>query len=743
MTMRKFASRAGASGLLMAMGATLLVVPPAQAAVRNGVPTFVWGAPTLLVDTNTNGRADEGDTVAWEGTLNANTAAEGFSMEYSLYVPVVTSGSFSPGNVSAKITGTTVVVNAEMAATGRVSAPTNFGGTYVYEEVGLPPSAGRYPIAPPSPAAAWVNPLIQVTPTEPTFTDACGGDNIAVSLPLAKDGVAWDVVNSSNVSGDTRITATATPEAGYTFGGAKSIWSQDDAGECLPDLVGSVTWGTPFLSTDVNENGVADAGDYVRFPYTVRYTGSEAFAAMHFRVADYGLSRFLPMDETGVASDGRDVLVTTGMVAAGRVEPLVHVVDYSVTYNSGSTLLNETNRALPASAPSAWLNPHPVTPFTPTFTDDCGANNITVATPLEQTGVNWAIDYGQDGTGNRTATAVATPGDGYSFASAKSSWTQTDAGPCPAVVDVVWLDPTLSVDANENGRIDEGDTVAFPYRLTYTGAEDYTSLLIDVADTTGWGVTVHFIPPDEREDTLYKGVSVTADMVTAGRVDQSPVTMSYSIDYGPHSVGNQTDVSLGTLTPPPYIQATEPINTTPSEFDPLESDLDGIAEGGLVICADGTPVVTVAHGESITVAGTDCSDLGDSTGTHLVAFSQPTILGADTFTVTIPEALAAGKHSLVLYASDGAVIGWQAITVTGWQQVAVTTPAGEAVVTPDTDSVAAVAGVADPASTDDTVAVATTGELSSTGAQSGMLALASLVLVGFGALALRLRAQRN
>jgi hypothetical protein len=38
------------------------------------------------------------------------------------------------------------------------------------------------------------------------------------------------------------------------------------------------------------------------------------------------------------------------------------------------------------------------------------------------------------------------------------------------------------------------------------------------------------------------------------------------------------------------------------------------------------------------------------------------LLGTHTFSVTVPAALQVGPHRLALYAPDGALVGWKAVT---------------------------------------------------------------------------------
>ena len=132
------------------------------------------------------------------------------------------------------------------------------------------------------------------------------------------------------------------------------------------------------------------------------------------------------------------------------------------------------------------------------------------------------------------------------------------------------------------------------------------------------------------------------------------------------------DFARGTVTYAAQLDAdglTLPTHAAPAvvsgiTFQAYQADVDGVTEGGITVCdANGKATDSVTQGETYEVTPGACGYGGDPAGYRVVAFSTPTLLASDSFDATIPGGLAAGAHRLAVYAPDGALVGWRAVTV--------------------------------------------------------------------------------
>ena len=133
----------------------------------------------------------------------------------------------------------------------------------------------------------------------------------------------------------------------------------------------------------------------------------------------------------------------------------------------------------------------------------------------------------------------------------------------------------------------------------------------------------------------------------------------------------------------PTVTGPEPAETG----GPSEAELTADSTCGVSVPASGTRGATVQV------------DVGAGyAATEVVAyiFSTPISLGAHTvaadgtISVTIPATIAGDSHRIAVYAGDGTLIGWGAITLS-----ATSTPSGEATSTPSGDKVLAATGAGD------------------------------------------------
>jgi hypothetical protein len=119
-------------------------------------------------------------------------------------------------------------------------------------------------------------------------------------------------------------------------------------------------------------------------------------------------------------------------------------------------------------------------------------------------------------------------------------------------------------------------------------------------------------------------------------------------------------------TDPGPTDPTDPDPTDPGEEQPGDAVMPSI--GALTEATRGgfDAPATVRPGELVTII-VERGEVGQSV--YAWMFSTPTaagstVLGADrAFAVHVPEALAAGRHRLVVSDAAGAVLGWQWVTV--------------------------------------------------------------------------------
>lgn len=122
-------------------------------------------------------------------------------------------------------------------------------------------------------------------------------------------------------------------------------------------------------------------------------------------------------------------------------------------------------------------------------------------------------------------------------------------------------------------------------------------------------------------------------------------------------------------------EASLVIGEAPAPWAPVESDLDATLEGAIQVSPN-----PFSPGETVTVslpAGHD----GDTV--YAFVFSQPTAIGAqrvdaDRVSFTTPASLPFGAHRFALYTADGALIGWDSVSVVDPNAVAPLPDAGSA-----------------------------------------------------------------
>ncbi|WP_061964265.1 DUF7507 domain-containing protein [Demequina aurantiaca] len=341
--------------------------------------------------------------------------------------------------------------------------------------------------------------------------------------------------------------------------------------------------------------------------------------------------------------------------------------------------------------------------------------------------------------------AVGAAFDGVQLAPGESS-THTDT----VTIDAAWLasgaldyTATLSysgdIDDAEGKAVAGADAVALgeyvapPVSLAVVGSFDDLNGdgKASLGETVTFDVTV-------ANDGTYPLTGVTLGEAGGATLDPAVLAVNAvlpgaSAAWSATHVVTPADLAAGSVSYSPTVDAdgmttlTKTGSVSPLTFAAYESDLDGVAQGGVAICsAAGEHVGSAVQGDSVTVVLDACGGAALEDDSRIVAFSSPILLGVGAAPVTIPSALAAGDHRIAVYGADGGLVGWAPVAITA----------------PVTAEVAptVTAQAADPVA--DGAPVATGGELSTTGAEGigPMLWLAAaLMLAGAGGLVLARR----
>lgn len=228
----------------------------------------------------------------------------------------------------------------------------------------------------------------------------------------------------------------------------------------------------------------------------------------------------------------------------------------------------------------------------------------------------------------------------------KNAWSPTIATGA-YVAPASTLDTTATFDdANLDGFPSIGETVHVTVTVNNTGAYALTGLA--VTDATGSNVT-GLLP------------AFPASIGAGGSAVETFDYVLTAADFARGSLWYSTDMTADGLA---TTASSTAVSLNPITFQAYAADLADPFAGQITVCdASGNPTTTVTLLDDYTVVpGTSCTYLGLPAGYRVVAFSTPMLLGKDTFTVTMPAALHVGPHSLALYAPDGTLVGWKAVT---------------------------------------------------------------------------------
>jgi hypothetical protein len=201
-------------------------------------------------------------------------------------------------------------------------------------------------------------------------------------------------------------------------------------------------------------------------------------------------------------------------------------------------------------------------------------------------------------------------------------------------------------DTNLDGFPSIGETVHVT--VTVTNTDSYALTGLTVADAAGSDVT-GLLP-----------VFPTAVAGGASAVENFDYVLT-AADFARGSLTYSTEM---TATGLPTTASSTSVKLTGIKFQAYATDLDAMAAGGIQVCeSNGTPTDTITLLSTILVhPGSTCTYGGLPYGYRIVGFSTPLLMGTDTFSTTVPAALHVGAHRLALYAPNGTLVGWKAVT---------------------------------------------------------------------------------
>ncbi len=315
---------------------------------------------------------------------------------------------------------------------------------------------------------------------------------------------------------------------------------------------------------------------------------------------------------------------------------------YDVVLTSGdlsaTTSFTVTANPAPVYEPEVSVNPSSVSEaelassgVTVSGTDFPAGEVVTLTVAGESAGsetvdANRAVsfDYVSDSLGTGTHDVVLTSGD----LTASASLTVTEDAADPVYNPGIGLSPS---EVSESALADSGVTV------------------------TGNGF------PESAAVSLYVG----GDQVAVADSDSNgDIEFTYTSDAlapGEYTVRLEADADGASVELTLTVTADEiPVPVTIPAVEPGPEDLDPPLEGGIGVPASAAPGDTIV----LTVDGVDP---GTEVGVWI--FSEAVYLGTHTVdangqvTVTIPESIALGTHTISVWTQDG-LLGWDTIVIT-------------------------------------------------------------------------------
>ena len=312
----------------------------------------------------------------------------------------------------------------------------------------------------------------------------------------------------------------------------------------------------------------------------------------------------------------------------------------TVTYRV--RLKNNADQPLMIDASGKTASSHVPAPLAATF-------NGTLLNEGDVVAQQW--DYAINAADVMRGKAVARAFTDYHGISDSATDTRTDKA--PKVITGVYVAPASTLDtvatytdANADGFPSIGETVRVTVTVTNTGSYALTGLT--VADVAGSDVTGP-LP------------AFPASIAGGGSAVETFDYVLTAADFARGTLGYSTEM---TATGLPTTASSTSVNLAGITFQAYATDLDAMVAGGISVCqADRTPTDTITLLSTIIVEpGNTCSYAGLAFGYRVVGYSTPMLMSTHSFTMTVPVALHVGAHQLAVYAPNGTLVGWKAVT---------------------------------------------------------------------------------
>ena len=324
----------------------------------------------------------------------------------------------------------------------------------------------------------------------------------------------------------------------------------------------------------------------------------------------------LTLDKTGVAADaGSD-----GMIGAGDT------IAYSfVVTNTGNVTLS----SVAVSDPKVGTVSCPVTTLAPGASVTCtGTYTLTQAD----------VDAG---TVNNTATATATAPAGVTN---PPPATDSASTPVPGTA-ALTLDKSAAapVDANSNGRLDPGDTIAYSFVVTNTGTVSLSSVAVTDPKVGTVSCPVTTLAPG-ASTTCTATYTLTQADVDAGTVDNTATATATS----PPGVTNPPPATDSASTP---VLGMAALTLDKSAAAPVDANSSGRLDAGdtiaysFVVTNTGTVTVSTVAVSDPKVGTVSCPVTTLAPGASVTCTATYTITQADADAGTVDNTATATATS--------------------------------------------------------------------------------------------------
>ncbi|WP_149111519.1 Ig-like domain-containing protein [Limnoglobus roseus] len=721
-----------------------LVTSPAAAQVVNAATSTVAGTAEagslvrVYVDVNNNGVIDAGDAVVATQQLAAGTA-------FSITVPLtpdaannfLVTATLSPSAESSPTDVPTIIEDSTAPVTPTVSNPT----------VPLSVNAAMFPIAGTAEAGSLVKVYRDVNNNGVIDAgDAVVGTQVAatgsysIAVPLTADTANDFLVTATDAAGNESVVAdvpTITEDSTAPIGPTVSD-------PTVPLSVNAATFpiaGTAEAGSlvkvyrDVNNNGVIDAGDAV-VGTQVAATGSYSIAVP--LTAD-AANDFLvtATDAAGNESVVADVPTITEDSTA-PVTPTVSTPTAPLSVNTATFAVAGTAEAdslvkvYHDANNNGILDAGDTVVGTQQLTLGATAYGITV--PMDQDAVNAFLVTATDAAGNESVVAVVPLITEDSTAPAMPSVSSPAAAvtvnaPSFLVTGTAEAGSfvTVYVDANNNGILDDGDTIAGTqqlalgltgYDITVTLTPDaVNAFLITSTDAAGNESIVAIVPLITEDSTapvaptvsgpaiavtvnapsfLVTGTAEAGSFVTvyvdannngilddgdtvAGSQELAPGVTNYAItvaltqDAVNHFLVTSTDVvgNVSAATVVPLITEDSTAPAMPSVNTPAAA----VTVNAATILVAGT-----AEAGSFVTVYVDANNNGILDDGDTIAGTQQLAPGVSTYSITVPLTQDAANPFLVVATDAGGNVSVAAVVPPITEDS--TAPAAPSVITP-------------------------------------------------------------